>query len=270
MSPPHAERNYGTGSGAKSFASSERLVAVTDALRSLYAQPEPQAHSEHFLGELCKHAVNIIDSAHMAGITVAESDSTYRTIAATDRLVHAVDAVQFRLETGPALDSGRTGTAIRAHSSEAGHRWPQFSCIAKVVGISSFLSVPIPGRDRPIGTLNLYSRSHCGFVGTDVALLQLLALTSSYTLHTSQRFARAQSRTRDLELALQSRAVIEQAKGIIMGTRHVDADHAFSILIQESQSTNIKLRVIAQQYIAAAVGTDPARAEIRDPKSSPN
>src|SRR3546814_16311504 len=62
----------------------------------------------------------------------------------------------------------------------------------------------------------------------------------------------------DLERALESRGVIEQAKGIIMGTHHVDADRAFRILIQDSQRSNVKLRVIAQQYIDGAI--DPRQA----------
>ena len=87
---------------------------------------------------------------------------------------------------------------------------------------------------------------------------KLFAVTSAYALHSSQRLDIARKHAMDLERALESRGVIEQAKGIIMGTHHVDADRAFRILIQDSQRSNVKLRVIAQQYIDGAI--DPRQA----------
>ncbi|MDI9916023.1 GAF and ANTAR domain-containing protein [Rhodococcus sp. IEGM 1379] len=243
------------------------MEATSEALRSLYSQLDPPAH---FLDQLCKHAVELVDDAHMAGITVVESDSVHHTIAATDRLVHTVDAIQFKLRTGPALVSANSTAVVHAHSDEASIRWPQFFSAARTFGISSFLSVPLPGHNGSLGTLNLYSRDNRGFTGTDVALVQLFAIASAYALHNSQRLALVGKRVADLELALESRGIIDQAKGIIMGTRHVDADHAFSILIQESQKSNIKLRVIAQQHIAAAVGVGHAGSEIRDSRPAGN
>ncbi|WP_459679801.1 ANTAR domain-containing response regulator, partial [Rhodococcus sp. no. 34] len=168
------------------------------------------------------------------------------------------DSIQFRLDYGPSVTSSRTGTVVRAHASEAHSRWPQFASAAKAVGAVSFLSMPLPGRERPLGTLNLYSHDLRGFTGADVALLQLFAVTSAYALHSSQRLDIARKHAMDLERALESRGVIEQAKGIIMGTHHVDADRAFRILIQDSQRSNVKLRVIAQQYIDGAI--DPRQA----------
>ncbi|MCJ0902931.1 GAF and ANTAR domain-containing protein [Rhodococcus sp. ARC_M6] len=243
------------------------MDATSEALSSLYSHLDPPTH---FLDQLCKHAVNLADDAHMAGITATESDSTHRTIATTDRLVHSVDAIQFKLRTGPALASANSISVVHAHSDEASSRWPHFFSAARTFGISSFLSVPLPGHDGPLGTLNLYSRNNRGFTAADVALVQLFAITAAYALRNSQCLALIGKRAADLELALESRGIIEQAKGIIMGTRHVDADHAFSILIQESQKSNIKLRVIAQQHIAATVGAGHAGTEILDSRSADN
>ncbi len=156
----------------------------------------------------------------MAGITIGGSDTTFRTVAATHQLVRTVDSIQFRLDYGPSVTSSRTGTVVRAHASEAHSRWPQFASAAKAVGAVSFLSMPLPGRERPLGTLNLYSHDLRGFTGADVALLQLFAVTSAYALHSSQRLDIARKHAMDLERALESRGVIEQAKGIIMGTHH--------------------------------------------------
>lgn len=267
MTPQDPDRNIGTASSTRHFASSSKLDATSEALRSLYSQLDPPTH---FLDQLCKHAVDLVDDAHMAGITVAESDSVHHTLAATDRLVHTVDLIQFKLRTGPALVSANSMSVVHAHSDEACSRWPQFFSAAKTFGISSFLSVPLPGHGGPLRTLNLYSRDNRGFTGTDVALIQLFALTAAYALHSSQRLYLAHTRAKDLDLALESRGIIDQAKGIIMGTRHVDAEDAFSILIQESQKSNIKLRVIAQQHIAATVGAGHAGTEIRDSRSADN
>ncbi|WP_415395095.1 ANTAR domain-containing protein [Rhodococcus globerulus] len=270
MTPPHADICDGTGYSAGTFVLPARLRATTDALRSLYAQPDKHTDDGHFLEQICNHAVDIIDSAHHAGITVAESDSTHRTVAATDDLVHSVDELQFQLGVGPAVESAHASCVVHAHSSEANRRWPQFAGEARRAGVSSFLSAPLPGQGQPLGTLNLYSRDQYGFTDADAAIIELFALTAYFALRSSHRLELARARTRDLELALESRGVIEQAKGIIMGTRHVTADDAFSLLIQESQMSNIKLRVVAQQHIAAAINPSQANADTHDTRPSAN
>lgn len=258
MTAPRIARGHRGPTGGRNSASQDSLDAASDALQSLYAHLDPHAQAEQFLEQVCKHAVDLIADADMAGITIGGSDTTFRTVAATHQLVRTVDSIQFRLDYGPSVTSSRTGTVVRAHASEAHSRWPQFASAAKAVGAVSFLSMPLPGRERPLGTLNLYSHDLRGFTGADVALLQLFAVTSAYALHSSQRLDIARKHAMDLERALESRGVIEQAKGIIMGTHHVDADRAFRILIQDSQRSNVKLRVIAQQYIDGAI--DPRQA----------
>ncbi|MFE4500606.1 GAF domain-containing protein [Rhodococcus sp. NPDC056743] len=270
MTPPHADFCHGTGYGAGTFVLPARLTATTDALRSLYAQPDPRTDAEHFLQQICNHAVDIVDGAHMAGITIAESDSTHRTVAATDERVHTVDELQFRLGAGPAVESANTSGVVHAHSAEASRRWPQFAGEAHHAGVSSFLSAPLPGQGQPLGTLNLYSRDQRGFTDADAAVIELFALTAYFALLSSHRLELARARTRDLELALESRGVIEQAKGIIMGTRHVTADDAFAMLIQESQTSNIKLRIVAQQHIAAAIHPGQTNADSHDTRPSTN
>jgi GAF domain-containing protein len=268
MTPPHADFCHGTGDGAGTFVLPTRLRATAEALRSLYSQPDQHTDDEHFLRQICSHAVDIVDSAHMAGITVAESDSTHRTVAATDDVVHAVDELQFRLGAGPAVESADTSCVVHAHSAEANRRWPQFAGEAHHAGVSSFLSAPLPGQGQTLGTLNLYSRDQHGFTDADAAVIELFALTAYFALRSSHQLELARARTRDLELALESRGVIEQAKGIIMGTRHVTADDAFSLLIQESQTSNIKLRIVAQQHIAAAVR--PRETEVSSHEARPS
>lgn len=256
---PRIDSDHRTPIGVHNAASQGSLDAISSAMKSLYAQLDPHTQAELFLVEVCRHAVALIEDADMAGITVGGSESTFRTVAATHQLVRTIDSIQFRSGYGPCVTSARTGTVVRAHSSEAHSRWPQFASAAKSIGVASFVSTPLPGRDRPLGTLNLYSHDSRGFTGADVALLQLFAVTSAYALHSSQRLDMARRHAMDLERALESRGAIDQAKGIIMGTRHVDAERAFQILIDESQRSNVKLRVVAQQYITGAVKPDPAK-----------
>lgn len=269
MTLPHADDDESSCS-ARSFTQKDRLASATAALQSAYSQLDSQPHPDHFLEQLCKYAVSTIDGAQMAGMTVIGSDPTRRTIAATDHLVRTLDSIQFKVGAGPAVESMESATAVHAHSTEARSRWPQFAGATSITGIMSFLSVPLPGHDQPLGSLNLYSYHPRGFTAADVTVLQLFAVAAAFSLHSSRRLARSRARISDLELALESRGAIEQAKGIIMSTQRVDADHAFAILIQESQSSNIKLRTIAQQHIAAVFHPAHPAADIADTQQNKN
>jgi AmiR/NasT family two-component response regulator len=112
--------------------------------------------------------------------------------------------------------------------------------------------VPLPIQDKYIGALNIYSGEPDAFGDDDVAAGQTIAAYAAVAVHNAQTFTKAGELARDLTKAMESRAVIEQAKGIIMHERRCTADEAFALLSRVSQEANIKLRDIAAEMVARA------------------
>ena len=142
-------------------------------------------------------------------------------------------------------------------------RWEAFARSAAAHGVCSTLSVPLFVGDRALGALNLYSRTVDGFA--DDASAQLFALQASVVLANSQAYWAAQALGVQLQTALESRAVIEQAKGVLVGRHGCDPETAFTMLRDESQRRNVKLREVASETVRDAgtgrAGIGPAAAD---------
>ncbi|MBW3614913.1 MAG: GAF and ANTAR domain-containing protein [Actinobacteria bacterium] len=100
-----------------------------------------------------------------------------------------------------------------------------------------------------IGALNLYSRTESGFTDADVEVGEAFATQAAIVLANAQAYWDAYQLGVDLRTAMQSRAVIEQAKGILMATQRCTADEAFQILVRASQRENRKLREMAEELV---------------------
>jgi small neutral amino acid transporter SnatA (MarC family) len=133
-------------------------------------------------------------------------------------------------------------------------RWPAFTKTAADRGVLSTLSLPLTAGPGAIGALNMYSKTVNGFVDDDEAAV--FGVQAAIVLSNAQAFWAAQQLASDLEIALESRAVIEQAKGIIIGARRCSPDAAFDILVKQSQRENRKLREVAVEIVRDAA-TDP-------------
>jgi AmiR/NasT family two-component response regulator len=106
------------------------------------------------------------------------------------------------------------------------------------------------------GSLNLYGEHTHGYRELDAALLELYTTAVEAALRADRRYRKARDHAGQLREALTSRAVIDQAKGIIMAARQVDADTAFAVLVQQSQRDNIKLRDLAARFVTNVTSAD--------------
>lgn len=175
-----------------------------------------------------------------------------RSVGASGRRALALDDVQYAAGTGPCLDAAHTGRTIAIPSTVADETYPHFSAHCAEQGITTTLSVGLPIPQRTIGALNLYgdgsdlvrhgvrvAQTFAGYAAVALANAALLHHTADLAEHTMH--------------ALESRAAIEQAKGMLMGRHHCSADEAFTMLARASQRSNRKLRDIAEAMVA-----DPA------------
>ena len=120
---------------------------------------------------------------------------------------------------------------------------------AFLAGVLSTLSLPLMISGGPIGALNLYAGTERAYGEHDEAVATLIATQAAFLLANAQAYWDARSLSENLAQALSSRATIEQAKGIIMGSMGCGPDEAMDVLIQQSQQQNVKVREIAAELV---------------------
>jgi GAF domain-containing protein len=199
------------------------------------------------------------------GITLLEREGP-RTAVATSETALEVDNAQYETEQGgPCLEAYRQQQIFRIESTADEARWPKFSRSAAAAGIKSTLSLPLVVGGDGIGALNIYCRQTGGFSEADEALGASFASYASVALANARVYWRTQRLAAQLEEALSTRGVIEQAKGILIARQGCSADQAFQLLVQLSQRTHVKLHDVARDLVdrargqATAAGQDPAQ-----------
>jgi hypothetical protein len=185
----------------------------------------------------------------------------FATIAATDQRLIELDQAQYERGEGPCIDVLEPHPPISVdEAADTKDRWEQFAHTAEHLGIHSTLSMHLPVDSEGLAaSLNLYARRKLALSDEQVRRAvpfadQLAGAILSVDAHRSTAKI-----ARDMAEAMRSRAVIEQAKGILMADKRIDADEAFEQLVRLSQDSNIKLRDVARRLVEHRTGSDPAR-----------
>jgi GAF domain-containing protein len=174
--------------------------------------------------------------------------------AADDDWATGLDKLQFAEQEGPCLDCLREGVVIRVRDLEDEPRFPSWAPRAAEEGARSALSVPLMADGRTVGALNLYGREPGAFGAEHLAFAQLLAAHASLAVQAAAAYYSSRDLAEQMRRALDSRAVIDQAKGIVMARQGCSADAAFDVLVAQSQRSNRKLRDVAQDLVDGAGG----------------
>jgi GAF domain-containing protein len=224
---------------------------------------------EQSLDGLLQHILDLtarsISSAAAISVTVVDDDDGgYVTAASTDDRADAVDAIQYGLAEGPCIDALETGREHHLLHLEQEARWPRFVEQALDLGFAGVLSVPLSTAGGTIGALNLFVVQPDVLSDDDIELAQRIAAPAATTLANAGAYRRVARLADQLQEALESRAVIEQAKGILMARQGCDADEAFGILRSISQSSNRKLRRIAGEVVAHSIAQRDADRRLSD------
>jgi GAF domain-containing protein len=233
----------------------EHLDELTAAMADLTGALETEPAEAEILEAVCAEAVRAVSGADMASITAIRGGEP-ETAATTDDRAVRIDRVQYAAGDGPCLRAAATGEIVRVPVATAGRVWPQFTEHARSLGVGSYLAAPLRVDEQLTGALNLFGFGDHGFAETDSQLLKLYTTIVSFGLRTNRRYQRARQRTAELEEAMRSRAVIEQAKGILMAVHRSSADEAMKRLVAESQHTNVKLRDVAARFVAGLSSED--------------
>ena len=195
-------------------------------------------------------AQSAIKGADMVGITMLDERGRLATTVFTDGEAPDIDQAQYRSGAGPCVEAFRTGEVIRIDSTDTDIRWPLFATSATDHGIHSILSLPLVARGSTIGALNVYSRAYAAFDKGVQEIGQLFADQAAVPLANAHRYWETFNLSANLAEAMKSRAVIEQAKGVIAGQLKIDPEDAFTLMRNASQVRNRKLRDIAREVVA--------------------
>jgi GAF domain-containing protein len=206
---------------------------------------------EQVLGDITALAAGGIPGAESTSITLIRGDRAF-TAAHHGEMALAADELQYERGYGPCMDAGRGNVVLRVDDMREESRWPDYVSRVLDTGVRSSLSVPLPFQGASIGALNIYSTRPEAFAGPESldAGLQV-AEAIAVAVVNADAHAQVREQARNMRMAMDSRAVIEQAKGVLMAQRHVDADQAFDMLREASQRYNRKLRDIAEGIVAS-------------------
>ena len=224
--------------------SGEDLRRVT----ALPADPDVVDGALRLIVELARISIRGAD-----GVSVSlKRHGVLSTVAASDQTILAMDADQYSTGQGPCVDASVKGHWFHAESLAAETRWPAFTPQARSLGIKAILSSPLRTFEKPVGALNIYSRTAESFEVKDQEAAAVFAQQASVILSDARADVSDTKMAIRFEEALRSRKVISLAEGIIMEREGIDEEGAFSALLRLALYQGVPLRERAEAMVLSA------------------
>jgi GAF domain-containing protein len=234
--------------------------ALTELAHLMVATPS----MDRFLNDLARLATDVITPPASCGITLDQSNQPL-TVASSDALAAHVDEIQYGHDRGPCLEAMRTRQIVIAVDLATEHRWGPYPANALSYGVHSSLSLPLTVNEDTRGALNLYAVTAHAFGPSEQQHAELFAGPASAALTGVTHQVHQVQLSEQLRAALSTRAVIDQALGILMGHHGCDSVTAFAILRESSQHQNRKLHDVAADMVKAVAGNGPQPSPFNDP-----
>ncbi len=203
------------------------------------------------LQRVAEITVDALPAATMAGVAMLDEYGRRQTGVYTDPQSPEMDSCQYESDRGPCLDAWRERRVVRIDDMTAAKRdYPEFADAALQHDVRSTISFPMLAGGEGIGALNLYATHEHAFDESDEILGVELTAAATVVLANATAYWTAVELGEGLGEAMKSRAVIEQAKGMLMAqSPDLDAEGAFDLLRRASQRENVKLRTVAQRIV---------------------
>lgn len=213
--------------------------------------------SEYDVGEILydlTDRVNAVLAVDGAGVSLGNDDGQLEFITATDAAVVRIEEQQTRFREGPCHDAWRGNELVKvAHIEDWEDRWPKWSQAALGTGWHAVLGVPMHLDGASLGALNVYARDPREWDDDETMVAGVLAdVATSSIVHTAE-LRRSQALSVQLQGALDSRIVIEQAKGVVAERHGIDVAEAFDLIRRHARGNNRKLREVARELIEGAL-----------------
>jgi GAF domain-containing protein len=212
-----------------------------------------------FLHTLTERSIELLE-ADAAGVILGDERGQLRVVASTSHQAHLLELFELQSAAGPSLDCFTSGHPVaNMDLSSAQSLWPEFSGAALRAGFRSTHALPLRLRDRVIGAMNLFCADRTILTSDDLELGQALADVATIGLLQERAVRESELVAEQLQAALHSRVVIEQAKGIVSARAGVDVDEAFKIMRTASRRTQRPLKEVAGALIDGSMTLDDLR-----------
>jgi GAF domain-containing protein len=216
-----------------------------------------------FLHVLTRRSVQLLDVS-AAGLLLADPRGELRVVAASSEAARLLELFQLQSDQGPCLDCFRSGRPVSATALSADQRWPRFADAAAEAGFSAVQALPMRLRDQVIGALNLFRDTPGAFDADVVHVGQALADVATISLLHERSMRRSDTLNEQLQAALNSRVVIEQAKGKLAERLGIDVNQAFTLLRDQARNRNQRLSDLARAFVDGTQAiNDPATGSPR-------
>jgi hypothetical protein len=205
-----------------------------------------------FLQVLAARCVELLDVA-AAGLMLADQNGSLMTVAASDELARLLELFEIQADEGPCRDCYRLGTAVvNVDLDGARERWPQFTPQAIAAGFRSANALPLRLRSQVIGSLNLFHACAAGLGSAELRMAQALADAATIGILQQRSIRRGEVVAGQLQQALTSRIIIEQAKGVLAERLQISTDDAFAMLRAAARSHNRLLSDLAHDVASGS------------------
>jgi GAF domain-containing protein len=235
---------------------SETFVELTDTMVADFDVID-------FLHVLTSRSVELLDVS-AAGLLLADPRGELRVVAASSEAARLLELFQLQNDQGPCLDCFRSGQPVATADLGADERWPRFAAAAGQGGFRAVQALPMRLRDQVIGALNLFRDTAGAFDAEAVHIGQALADVATISLLHDRSMRRSDTLNEQLQAALNSRVIIEQAKGKLAERLGIDVSQAFTILRAQARNRNQRLSDLARAFVDGTQAvTGPATSSAR-------
>jgi GAF domain-containing protein len=201
------------------------------------------------LSRLTERCVEVL-GVSAAGVLLVALDGDMRVVASSSEAMRVVELFELQTKEGPCMDCLRRGEAvINLDLATANERWPRLAPIAIDAGFRSVHAIPMRLRQSTIGALNLFGHEVGAMAGDDVVAAQALADIATIAILQQRAFAESRILNEQLNRALNSRVIIEQAKGVLAERAGLTMETAFEAMRRYARTNNLRLVEIAQRVI---------------------
>jgi GAF domain-containing protein len=208
---------------------------------------------EDALGELTESVTAVLGLSG-AGVTMADGSGRLRFVTAVSEDSGDLERNQEEQQAGPCRDAFDTGEVVRVSDvREESARWPEFSATAKLLAVAGVAGIPMRLDDEIIGALNIYAPMPREWSDEDIGVAAVLAdVATSYVVNAS-KLRQQEQLSEQLQEALESRVIIEQAKGITAQQHSISVDNAYQLMRRHARNKNASLRVVAEAIVAVGL-----------------